>query len=132
MSERFTAKQVIEAMQGTYGIKSDIAQRLRCARGTVDNYIIRYPSVARAWQDERGKLVDLAQGKLRVKLEDGQDWAIRFTLSTLGKNDGFTERHEITGADGGPVETAVHYVNDWRRDPASVSASGAADDLEGE
>ena len=100
MSERFTAKQVVEAVEGTFGIKSRIAERLGCVRGTVDNYIARYPTVLAAWLAERGKLVDLAQGKLVAKLLKGEDWAIRYTLSTLGKNDGYTERVELTGTEG--------------------------------
>jgi hypothetical protein len=45
----------------------------------------------------------MAQGKLVEKLNSGQDWAVRYVLSTLGKNDGFSDRVELTGAEGEPL-----------------------------
>ena len=38
--------------------------------------------------------------------------AIIFFLKTQGKERGYTERQEITGADG--TALVIEYVNDWR------------------
>jgi hypothetical protein len=99
---RYSAAKVIEAIQGSFGIKTVIATRLGCTRGTVDNYIARYPTVEAAWHDERGRLVDMAQASWS-ETDAGQDWAVRYVLSTLGKNDGFSDRVELTGAEGEPL-----------------------------
>ena len=33
-------------------------------------------------------------------------WAVLFTLRTLGKDQGFSERYEVTGQAGGPIQHA--------------------------
>ena len=101
--ERYSTAQVIEALQTARGIKTDAAKILRCTRHTVENYIKRYPTVARAYQEQRATLVDLAEGKLIGKV-DADEWpAIKFVLVTLGKARGYVERQEVTGAEGGPL-----------------------------
>jgi len=94
-TERYTAQQVIQAIQDTGGIKDKIARNLGCHRHTVDNYIERYPTVARAYKAEREKVLDLAESRLFKKLEDGFWPAIRYYLSTLGKDRGYVQRQEI-------------------------------------
>ena len=113
MSERYTVQTVIRAIEDSYGIKTIIANRLGCARGTVINYIARHPTVARVYDDERGKLVDLAQGKLVGKVRDGDDWAIQFVLKMLGKEEGFVEKQKIehSGPDNGPLVIAIGGVD---------------------
>jgi hypothetical protein len=92
--------------------KQATAQLLGCTRQTMLNYCHRWKSVADAFEQERRELVDLAQNGLRFAIIDRQPWALAFTLKTLGKDEGFTERTEIVGPDGGPIKIA--YVNDWR------------------
>lgn len=108
--QRYTAAQVIEAIEQSRGIKSAIAQRLGCHRHTVDNYIARYPTVARAYWEERERIVDTAEVKLLEKLKDGVDWAIKYVLSTLGKDRGYVERQEVAGEGGGPLTIKVVRV----------------------
>lgn len=73
VNERYTTAQVIEAIEGTGGVKTVIAQRLGCHRHTVDRYIARHPTVARAYQDECEKVGDFAEsillGNIRYALE---------------------------------------------------------------
>ena len=52
---------------------------------------------------KRSELVDLAEMSLRRGIMAGEAWAVALTLKTLGKDDGYTERTEITGADGEPL-----------------------------
>lgn len=58
---KFTAKQVIEAIEGSGAIKSTIAKKLNCSWNTIDVYIQRYPTVAQAFEDESAKVDDLAE-----------------------------------------------------------------------
>lgn len=101
--ERYSTAQVIEALQVARGIKTDAAKILRCTRHTIENYIKRHPTVAKAYREQRETLVDLAEGKLIGKV-DADEWpAIKFVLVTLGKTRGYVERQEVTGAEGGPL-----------------------------
>ena len=93
--QKYTAAQVIAAIKGTLGIKTAVAANLKCTRQTIDNYISRYVTVAEAYQEERERLVDLAEGKFAKAIQDGNWAAIRFALVTLGKDRGFTEKVDI-------------------------------------
>lgn len=101
--ERYTTIEVIKAIKQAQGIKAVAARHLGCCRLTVDNYIKRHPTVAKAYQEQRDTLVDNAESQLIVKVDEGEWPAIKFILTTLGKDRGYTERREITGAEGGPV-----------------------------
>lgn len=106
-TQRYTAGQVIKAIEGSFGIKQVACNRLGCVHATLNNYIARYPSVRVAYEHERGRLVDMAQSKLVEMVNNGDPWAVKFVLSTLGKHEGFVERQELTGAGGGPVQQNV-------------------------
>ena len=111
-TEKYTTVEVVEALRAARGIKTHAAQTLGCDRLTVDNYIKRHPTVAKAYQELREAMVDQAERGL-IHLLDAEDWqAIKYTLSTLGKDRGYIERQEVTGPDGTALQ--VEYVNDWR------------------
>ena len=102
-TERYKTGEVIDALKQAHGIKAHAAEILGCTRITVDNYIDRHPTVARAYEDLRQTIVDRAERGL-IKLLIAEEWpAIKYVLSTLGKDRGYTERQEITGQDGGGV-----------------------------
>ena len=107
---KHSPQQVIEAISGTGGIKSTIAKRLDVTRWTVDNYLERWKTVKEAYNEEREKIVDMAETKLLEKIRGGDYPAIRFFLMTQAKDRGYTERQEITGADGDVIR--VKLTND--------------------
>ncbi len=91
-AQRYSPVKVAEALRQAAGIKCHAAELLHCTRSTVDAYIKRYPEVHEAWIDARETLVDLAQSKLQTAVERGEWPAVHYTLSTLGKDRGFTTR----------------------------------------
>jgi hypothetical protein len=92
---RFTQQQVIDALVQGEGFKITAAAALRCSRRTITRYIERYPAVREAYEDARQATLDLAESRL-LALVRKDDWrAIRYLLSTLGKDRGYTERQEI-------------------------------------
>ena len=101
--ERYTAQQVIDALRKARGIMAVAAKLLGCTRYTVYNYIARYPTVAKAYQEQRDTIVDIAEGKLVAMLDAGEWPAVKYTLSTLGRNRGYVERQELSGPEGGPI-----------------------------
>ena len=116
-TEQFTTGEVIDALKAAHGIKAHAAEILGCNRRTVDNYIDRHPTVAQAYEDLRQTLVDRAERGLIKKLVEEEWPAIRYVLSTLGKDRGYVERQEVTGAEGGPIKTYVSISpDDWDDD----------------
>lgn len=109
MSEqRFTAEQVIEALRRSRGIKALAAKALGCNRLTVDNYIQRYPTIKAVYEEQRALLVDIAEAQLAKKLDAGEWDAVKYVLSTLGRERGYgdTMRHE------GGLTIKVIYADD--------------------
>jgi hypothetical protein len=101
--ERYKVEQVIKALEQTHGAVSLAAERLGCSQQTVRNYRDRHPSVAKVIDDQRDRMVDIAELKLLEAVQvRGEAWAIALVLKTLGKNRGYVEKtqQEISIPDG--------------------------------
>ena len=97
--ERYTTGEVIDALEDARGVKAHAARILKCERHTVDNYIDRHPTVARAYQNLRETMVDMAEHRLMLRLNAG-DWAaVKYVLSTLGRRRGYVTGHDVTSDD---------------------------------
>lgn len=103
-TERYTAQEVIDALEKGYTCVG-AGQLLGCSAETIRNYANKYPTVKTALRGKRRELVDLAEMSLRRAVVKGEGWAVALTLKTLGRDDGYVERSELTGADGGPIQT---------------------------
>ena len=93
--QRFTAGQVIEALQATHGIVYLAAKQLRCDPDTIMNYCKRYPTVEQAKVDARGVITDEAELRLLAAIRRDEAWAIAFYLKTLGRSRGYGERLDL-------------------------------------
>lgn len=112
MANRYTAEQVAQALKDANGIVRYAAQRLGCSRLTVYNYMKKYASVKQAHEDARENQIDYVEGKLLEQINSGNITAIIFYLKTQAKHRGYTERQEVTGADGGAQEFKLVYPDD--------------------
>lgn len=123
--QRYTVAEVIEAI-GKGHTPSVAARFLKCHADTVRNYADRYPTVKRALQAERKEIVELAEVGLRAAVIRCEPWAITFALKTLGKEEGYCERTEHTGKDGGAIETKVTHIGEMSDDElAHIAARGS-------
>ncbi len=103
---RYTYEEVEAAIHVESGLITSIARLLECNHQTVHRYLERFPDLGELQLAYRELLVDDAEKKLANKLKNNKtNWpAIKFILSTLGKDRGYAYRQEITGKDGGPVQ----------------------------
>lgn len=108
---RVTKATFAAAIRGSRGVKSVIATRLGCARNTVYNYLERWPDMKTLLDDESEMLVDLAEVQLFNLIAEKDVRAITFALATKGKNRGYSQRTEITGADGGAIVIAPDVLS---------------------
>jgi hypothetical protein len=103
---RYTVAQVVAAVdEGQTCIGA--AQVLGCTTRTLRNYALRYPKVQAAILEHRQQIVDKAEKALVTGIENGEQWAVVLALKTLGKDRGYVERSEITGADGAPMQIKI-------------------------
>lgn len=110
---RWTKEQVLEAIKGSMGIVSAIAARLdKCGWCTAQRYIERWQETREAYADECERSLDMSESQLLKAIQSGDGPMIRFHLATKGKRRGYTERTELTGADGGPVVIELSELSD--------------------
>jgi hypothetical protein len=108
--QHFTSEAMIDALKQTNGLVSLAARKIGCAPKTIYQRAKDVHAVKQAIDDCREELVDIAELALRACLTNREPWAVAITLRTLGKNRGYVERQEVTGADGGPVGIAIREV----------------------
>jgi hypothetical protein len=97
--QRYTAKQVANALIETKGMLFIAAERLGCDPETIRNYCRRYPSVQAARDAQRGIMVDTAELKLWQSIQNGEAWGIAFALKHLGKDRGYVEQQKLALTD---------------------------------
>jgi len=112
---RYTEQQVINALNEAHGLKGPAAHALHCTRDTITNYINRCPAIKQVYDDAIQDSIDVAHSRLMALVEK-DDWrAIRYTLSTLGKDRGFTERQEIVAVGDDAEALRQQFLDDIRK-----------------
>jgi len=96
---------VARALVEHKGNLSAVGRKFGVTRQAVSKYIADRPVLLQLAGDEREGMVDEAVTSLGKAVRKGEAWAVCFTLKCLGKDRGFVERHELTGAGGGPIKT---------------------------
>lgn len=94
-NKKFKNEEVLEALKGSYGIITNVAKDLSCNVATVRKYIKESPELTDAFESERNEILDLAENGLIKLLKADDPYSIRWTLSTLGKGRGYTEKKEV-------------------------------------
>ena len=107
MAYRHKTKTIIDALKATNGLVSLAAKRVGCTPMTIYNRAKRVQLVQQTIDDCRDELVDYAEMGLRSAVLGKEPWAVALTLRTLGRNRGYVERQEVTGADGAPIQLTV-------------------------
>lgn len=76
------------------GILYLIAQRIGVTREGLYGWLNRNPEFWEHVYSEREKIIDIAETKLVKKIQNEEDWAIKFVLSSTnrGRQRGYSER----------------------------------------
>lgn len=90
-----TDDEASTALWECYGNAETAAQMMGVSARTMWRYMEQSDTVRQAAKDGRMRLVSVAQNALHGKILDGDIAAIIFTLKTLGKELGYSERHEV-------------------------------------
>jgi AcrR family transcriptional regulator len=102
--KQFSKEAFEQAIKDSHGVKAAVAGAVGCSRMTVDNYLRDNPDLVEMMDSARSGLLKKAVSALVTDIDtpanDGHQRAYMFVLRTLGKDEGFSERTEVTGADG--------------------------------
>jgi len=89
------------------GFVAQAAIMLGVTSKTVYNALDRWPDLWDTINEQREQLKDMAEGSLLNQIKAGNTTATIFYLKTQAKDRGYVERQEITGADGGAIDTKI-------------------------
>src|SRR3990167_6226197 len=108
------------------GILTIIAKRMGVDRSSLWEWLQKNPSMWEYVYTEREQIVDIAESKLIGKLNDSQDWAIKFVLGSTnrGKRRGYNEGPNVvvnTGENTGPTYKFVIERPDDNRDAVETN-----------
>lgn len=98
-TEKQTRKAMEKALPGTFGVGADLAYNLGIRTNTLYEWQKKYPWIKEMRDEARDVAVDTAEGKLFKKVQEEEDWAIKYTLGTLGRKRGYgnEQKVEVTG-----------------------------------
>ena len=99
----YKAQQFIDAIPGTGGIISALADRVGCAWHTAKKYVTEYATVAKAWEAERNKITDRARHNILKAIQDGDLQISKWWLQVMDDEFVPRDKHEVSGPDGGAV-----------------------------
>jgi hypothetical protein len=91
---RYTAERAIEAIRGSYGLKTVIRSRLGCKARTLER-LLQIPSVREAYLAERERIVDMAEAEIIRAVQEGDRDAAWKVLKTLGRDRGYGEEPAV-------------------------------------
>lgn len=94
---KLSIKKVKNAIKGSKGIITVVAKRTEVTRLALYKFLEKHPKLKEDIQEERERLVDVAETGLLVHLDQKAPWAIGLVLKTLGKERGYVERTEVRG-----------------------------------
>jgi hypothetical protein len=102
---QYNAQMFINAIPGTGGVISIIADKVGCAWNTARKYIQDHPTVQRALENERERVVDKAESNVIKAVVDGDLQTSKWLLTMKGGDRGYApkQRHEVSGPDGEPL-----------------------------
>lgn len=107
----FKKKDVLDAIDGSYGIVSTVAAKLHCNWHTADEYIKKWSETLQALSDEEESKLDFVEGKAIKKINEGDGAMIRFYLATKGKKRGFTYDEKLE-ADETAEDKELNIITD--------------------
>lgn len=107
----FKKKDVLDAIDGSYGIVSTVAAKLHCNWHTANEYIKKWPETLQALSDEEESKLDFVEGKAIKKINEDDGAMIRFYLATKGKKRGFTYDEKLE-ADETAEDKELNIITD--------------------
>lgn len=91
---------MIEALEQTLGVVTPACKIVDINRATHYKWLNDDPKYKKQVSDIENIAIDFAESKLHTQIKNGDTTATIFYLKTKGRKRGYSERMEITGADG--------------------------------
>lgn len=90
-NRRYTDRAIIDALEKHRGLVSFAAREIGCHPDTIYERSKTCDGILKAMEQERAKIVDLAEHKLYQAVEADKPWAILKVLDCLGRRRGYSD-----------------------------------------
>ena len=104
-------KAVLEALEKSLGVVTTACKLVGIGRTQFYQWLKDDEDFARKVKDVENIALDFVESKLFENIRDGKTSETIFYLKTKGKNRGYVERQEITGADGMPTNFQIEIID---------------------
>lgn len=104
-------EQYLEALEKSMGIVTQAVKKVGIDRTTPYRWMKEDEEFAMRCMEKRNVVLDFAETKLFELVNDNHASAVIFLLKTLGKERGYVERHEITGANGNGLDVRIEVID---------------------
>jgi len=109
--EKLPDEVYVAAALRSFGNVSIMARLLGCYHKHIYNRINTSAALAEVMAEARNMFIDLAEARLIESVANSDDWAVKFTLETLGKGRGYTKEH-IPEDHKGSILSAINRMLD--------------------
>ena len=108
---KYSARKFVEAIPGTGGIISDIADKVGCKWHTAKKYIDEYQTVKDAYDEELARVNDIAKNNIITAIKRKDLQTSKWWLQVKDKDFMPKSAHELTGAEGNELKIIVEYAD---------------------
>lgn len=99
-TEHIKKDAIIQALEKSLGVVTSACKQVGIGRTTFYEWLNNDPDFAKQVAEIQNVALDYAESNLHKQIGKGNTSATIFYLKTKGKNRGYIERQEITGAEG--------------------------------
>lgn len=118
MNERteHNKKAILEALEKSLGVVTTACKIVGIGRTQFYQWLKDDEVFASEVKDIENIALDFVESKLFENIRDGKTSEMIFYLKTKGKNRGYVERQEITGAEGMPTNFQIEIIKRGDKD----------------
>ena len=102
-------KALLDALEKSLGVVTTACKKVGIGRSMFYEYM-KDNNFREQVDDLQNVALDFAESQLHKQIQDGNTAATIFYLKTKGKNRGYVERQEITGAEGLPNDIKIEII----------------------
>ena len=108
-------KALLDALEKSLGVVTTACKKVGIGRSMFYEYM-KDNNFREQVDDLQNVALDFAESQLHKQIQDGNTAATIFYLKTKGKNRGYVERQEITGAEGLPNDIKIEIIRSKHTD----------------
>ena len=109
-SRHIKKESLLAALEQSLGVVTVACREAHIPRSTYYKWLNEDREFADQVADIENVALDFAESKLHNQISDNNTSATIFYLKTKGKNRGYVERQEITGAEGMPTNFQIEII----------------------